>query len=187
MQTCFNCDFHTLLITWSIKGLHPEGLAKLRLVVYSGRIISVTEPNLSLLYIPHFALLNLHARSSKGDVEQLSLTSNDHASLASKLEVGSNSARVDLTDQLARGVPDMDTITAARVDTASRVSVDTIGDEAGSVGKGLAVAPGAVAAHVEGVDGGGGREVAAVETEGDAGVGDVGLLAIGGEGEAYSS
>jgi hypothetical protein len=65
--------------------------------------------------------------------------------------------------------------------------VDTVGDEGGGVGKGLAVAPGAVAAHVEGVDGGRGREVTAVETEGNAGVGDVGLLAVGGEGEAYSS
>lgn len=81
----------------------------------------------------------------------------------------------------------MDTITAARVDAASRVGVDTVGDEAGSVGKGLAVAPGAVAAHVEGVDGGGGREVAAVEAEGDTGVGDIGLLAIRGESEAWSS
>lgn len=78
----------------------------------------------------------------------------------------------------------MDTITAARVDAALRVSVDTVGDEGGSVGKGLAVAPGAVAAYVEGVDGGWGREVAAVEAEGDAGVSDVGLFAIRGEGEA---
>jgi hypothetical protein len=64
--------------------------------------------------------------------------------------------------------------------------VDAVGEEGGDVGKGLAVAPGAVVADVERVDGGGGGEVAAVEAEGDARVGDVGSLAVGGEGEAWA-
>lgn len=55
----------------------------------------------------------------------------------------------------------------------------TVGDEGSSIGKSLAVLPGAVVVHVEGVDGGRGREVATVETQSDASVGDVGLLAIG--------
>jgi hypothetical protein len=55
----------------------------------------------------------------------------------------------------------------------------TIGDERSSVGKGLAVLPGTVLVHVERVDRGGRREVAAVESQGDAGVGDVGLVTVG--------
>lgn len=62
--------------------------------------------------------------------------------------------------------------------------MDAVGDEGGDVGKGLAVAPGAVPVDVELVDRGGRGEVAAVEAEGDARVGDVGALAVGGEGEA---
>ena len=55
----------------------------------------------------------------------------------------------------------------------------TIGDEGSSVGEGLAVLPGTVLVHVERVDRGGRREVAAVESQGDAGVGDVGLVTVG--------
>lgn len=62
----------------------------------------------------------------------------------------------------------------------------TIGNEGSSVGKSLAVLPGAVLVHVERVDRGGGREVAAIESQGDAGIGDVGLLAIRRESETCS-
>lgn len=61
----------------------------------------------------------------------------------------------------------------------------TIGNEGGSVGKGLAVLEGAVLVHVERVDRCGRREVAAVKSQGNASVGDVGFLAIRGEGETY--
>ena len=61
----------------------------------------------------------------------------------------------------------------------------TIGDEGGGVGKSLAVLEGTIFVHVERVDGGGRREVAAVKSQGNASVGDVSFLAIRGEGETY--
>lgn len=63
--------------------------------------------------------------------------------------------------------------------------VRTIGNEGGSVGKGLAVLEGTVFVHVERVDRCGRREVAAVKSQSNASVGDVGFLAIRGEGETY--
>lgn len=54
----------------------------------------------------------------------------------------------------------------------------TIGDERSSVGKGLAVLEGTVFVHVEGIDRCGRREVAAEETQRNASVGDISLLAV---------
>lgn len=97
----------------------------------------------------------------------------------------------------------MNTVATAGVDAAGRVGVDTceelactskhlrigrertIGDEGSSVGKSLAILPSTILAHVERVDRGGRREVAAVESKSNASVGDVGLVAIRGEGDTY--
>lgn len=70
-------------------------------------------------------VVQLRTRSSESDVEKLSLASNNHTSLTSKLEVGSCGSGVDLADELAGGVPDVDTITATSIDATLGVSVDT--------------------------------------------------------------
>lgn len=69
--------------------------------------------------------LELHTGGSQGDVEQLGLTGDDHAALASELEVGGGGAGVDLANQLARLVEDVHAVTAASVDAASGIGVDT--------------------------------------------------------------
>lgn len=70
-------------------------------------------------------VVELGTLSSQSDIKQLGLSSDNHPSLSSKLEVGSNSSGVDLANELASGVPDVDTITAASVHTALGVSMDT--------------------------------------------------------------
>lgn len=61
----------------------------------------------------------------------------------------------------------------------------TIRDEGSSICKGLAVLEGSILVHVEGIDRGGRREVAAVESQRNASVGNVSLLAIRRESETY--
>ena len=70
-------------------------------------------------------VVQLRTRSTESNVEKLGLTSNNHAALSSKLEVSSSSSGVNLADKLARGVPDVDTVTATSIDTTLGVSVDT--------------------------------------------------------------
>lgn len=69
----------------------------------------------------HASCAHLSQRSAvggEGDVEQLGLTSDDHASLAGELKVGGDDTGVDLADELAGGVPDVDAVAAAGVDAA---------------------------------------------------------------------
>lgn len=129
-------------------------------------------------------LLDRGTRSSNSRVEQLGLTSDDNASLTSELEISSNSTSVDLADELARGVVHPDTITSASVDTALGVSVHTIRDERWDISEGLTVFPSTILGNIKGVDGRRRREVAAVEAKRDTGVGHVGLVAIGRDGDA---
>lgn len=70
-------------------------------------------------------VVELRTLSSQSDIKQLGLSSDNHPSLSGELEVGSNSSGVDLANELARGVPDMDTITAASIHTALGISMDT--------------------------------------------------------------
>jgi hypothetical protein len=84
--------------------------------------------NLNIYVSIRTGLSESDTRSGQGDVEQLGLSCDDHATLASKLEVGRSGTCVDLADELARGVPDVDTVTAARVDAALGVGVDTFSD-----------------------------------------------------------
>ena len=53
------------------------------------------------------------------------MASDNHTTLACELEVGGHSTSVDLADEGAGRVPDMDTITAASIDTALGVGVNT--------------------------------------------------------------
>lgn len=63
----------------------------------------------------------------------------------------------------------------------------TIRDERSNVSKGLAVLKSTVLVHVKRVNRGRRRQIATVETEGDAGVGDVDLLSIRTEANTCSS
>ena len=63
----------------------------------------------------------------------------------------------------------------------------TIGDERSNVSKSLAVLKSTILVHVEGVNRGGRRKVATVETEGDAGVCNIDLLSIRTEANTCSS
>ena len=60
-----------------------------------------------------------------GGVVQVGLAHDGEAAVARKLEVGSGAAGVDLADELAGGVPDLNAITAAAIDVALAVDVDT--------------------------------------------------------------
>lgn len=101
-------------------------------------------------------------------VVQVRLAHDGEAAIAGKLEVGGGAAGVDLANELARGVPDLDAVAAAGVDVALGVDVNTccmgqfwvlkvedenltIGDVDVGKGKGLAVLKGAVLLDVEAV------------------------------------
>lgn len=75
------------------------------------------------LYI--LQLLYPHAGSSESNVKQLCLPSDDHPAISSELKIGSSSAGVNLANELARGIPDMNTVATTRIDAPSRVSVNT--------------------------------------------------------------
>lgn len=128
-------------------------------------------------------LLNRSTGSSNGGVEELGLTSDDHAAVTSELEVSGGGTGVDLANELARGVVDPDSIASAGVDTALGVGVHTIGNEGRDVGKGLAVLESSVLGDVEGVDGGWRRQVAAVETKSNTSISDVSLVTVGRDGD----
>jgi hypothetical protein len=116
------------------------------------------------------ALEELTLRRDCG-VVQVRLAHDGEAAVACKLEVGGGTTRVDLANELARGVPDLDAVAAAGVDVALGVDVDTccpgqygvlggepsksltIGDVNVGKGKGLAVLKGAVLLDVEAVAG----------------------------------
>lgn len=70
-------------------------------------------------------LLDRSTRGTQGDVEQLGLPSNDHASVSSKLEVGSSGSSVNLANELGGGVVDPDTVTGTSVQAALGVGVNT--------------------------------------------------------------
>lgn len=114
-------------------------------------------------------LEKLTLRRDRG-VVQVRLAHDGEAAIAGKLEVGGGAARVDLSNQLARRVPDLDAVAAAGVDVALGVDVNTccmgqlwvlkgedenltIGDVDVGKGKGLAVLKGAVLLDVEAVAG----------------------------------
>jgi hypothetical protein len=96
------------------------------------------------------SLCNPPGRIERG-IEQLSLGADDHPAVARKLEVRAARAQVDLAEELTGGVPDLDTVAAARVDIAVGVSVNTIRGARVDIGKGLPVDPGAVLEDVEAV------------------------------------
>lgn len=96
------------------------------------------------------SLRNPPARVERG-VEQLGLGADDHPAVARKLEVGAARAQVDLADELARGVPDLDAVAAARVDVAVGVGVHAVWCARVHKGKGLAVDPRAVLEDLEAV------------------------------------
>lgn len=70
-------------------------------------------------------IVQLGPGSTQGNIEQLGLSRDDHPSLTSKLEVRSNSSGIDLADELARGVPDVDTIAATGINTALGIGMNT--------------------------------------------------------------
>lgn len=84
-------------------------------------------------------------------VEQLSLSADDHPALARKLEVRAGAPKVDLAEELARGVPHLDAVAAARVDVAVAVGVHTVRGARVDKGEGLAVVPRAVFKDFEAV------------------------------------
>jgi hypothetical protein len=129
-------------------------------------------------------LLNRRPRGSEGDVEELGLPSNNHASFTGKLEVSSNSAGVDLANELARSIPHPNTIAGASVDTALGVGMNTVRNESGNIGKSLAVFEGAVFSDIKRVNGSGRREITAIEAKRNTSVGYVSLVAIGRDGNA---
>lgn len=74
-------------------------------------------------------------------VEQLGLGTDDHPALARKLEVRTGAPQVNLAKELARGVPDLDAVAAARVDVAVAVGVHAVRGARVDKGEGLAVVP----------------------------------------------
>lgn len=137
----------------------------------------------------------------QGDVEQLSLSSNDHAAVSSKLEVGSSRSSIDLANKLGSSIVDPDAITATNVYAALGVVLDTcrillananigcvcgcrlrtIRDERWDEGESLAVVESAVLGNIKRVDGCRGGQVEAVVGIGNTGISNIGLLAIRGE------
>ena len=61
-----------------------------------------------------------------------------------RTEVCRRLAEVNLPDELSGRVPDLYTVTAARVDIAFRVAVDTIGEAGGDVREDLSVGEGPI-------------------------------------------
>lgn len=129
-------------------------------------------------------LLERSPRRGDSDVEQLGLTSDDHAALAGELEVGSHCTSIDLANELAGGIVYPDTVTSASVDAALGVSVDTVRDESRDVGEGLAVLERTILGDIERVDRSRRGQVAAVEAKRDTSVGDVSLVAVRGNRDA---
>lgn len=70
------------------------------------------------IFLRDHLLSQRRAVGGEGDVKELGLAGDDHAALAGELKVGGDGARVDLADELARGVPDVDAVAAAGVDAA---------------------------------------------------------------------
>lgn len=65
------------------------------------------------------------ARSRESSVEQFRSAHDDHAAIAGKLEVRGNDAGVDLSNELARRVPDVHSVAAAGVNVSLGVAVNT--------------------------------------------------------------
>jgi hypothetical protein len=70
-------------------------------------------------------LRNRCARGGQGGIEQLGLSSDDHASVSSKLEVRCDHSSVDFANEFSSGVVDPDAIAAANIDTALGVGFYT--------------------------------------------------------------
>lgn len=107
----------------------------------------------SLIYTQDTHLLSLRnppGRIERG-VEQLGLSADDHPALARELEVRAGAPKVDLAEELARGVPDLDAVAAARVDVAVAVGVHAVRGARVDEGEGLAVVPSAVLEDFEAV------------------------------------
>ena len=100
------------------------------------------------------SLRNPSARVERG-VVQLGLGADDHSAVASELEVRAGGAQVNLAEELARGVPDLDAVAAARVNIAVGVGVYTIWRARINKGERFAVDPGAVLEDFEAVAVGG--------------------------------
>jgi hypothetical protein len=111
------------------------------------------------------------------------LSSNNHASLTGELEVSSNSASVDLANELARSIPHPDTIASASVDTTLGVGVNTVRNEGGNIGESFAVLECAIFSDIKRVNGSGRREVTAIEAKRNTSVSYVSLVAIGRDGD----
>lgn len=115
----------------------------------AGKVPKATPINIYRRYY----LLSLRdppTRIERG-VEQLGLGADDHPAVARKLKVRAGSAQVDLAEELAGGVPDLDTVAAARVDVAVGVGVHTVRGARVDKGEGLAVVPRAVLEDVKAV------------------------------------
>lgn len=70
-------------------------------------------------------LLYGYTRRRKCDIKQLRLSSDNHSAISSELEIGSCCASVNLTNEFAGRIENMNTIATTSVDTADRVSVNT--------------------------------------------------------------
>lgn len=100
---------------------------------------------------PLSLLRQRNTRRRKCGIKQLCLPCNDHPSVARELEVRRRGARVDLADELAGRVPDVDAVVATSVDVSLCVAVDAVGEAGGGVGKDFAVFKGAVFFYFEAV------------------------------------
>lgn len=149
--------------------------------------------------------MNRSTRGSQGGVEKLSLTSDDHASLSSELEISCGGAGEDFTNKFPRGVEHPDTITRSGVDATKGIRVNTyvicersdliyaiervhtIGDESRKIGKGLAIFKSTILVDIEGVEGSWSGQVATIETKNSTSVAYICLVTIRRDGNTYSS
>lgn len=63
--------------------------------------------------------------SPEGGIVQLRLRANDHLALPGKVEVSHAGSKEDLADKLARGVEDVNSVSAAGVDVALGIAVNS--------------------------------------------------------------
>lgn len=157
----------------------------------------------SLRYYIYVRLLDCCAGGGRrqGGVEQLGLSSNDHAAVSSKLEVGSSRSSIDLANKLGSGVVDPDAVAATNVYSTLRVVLDTcrillananipcvwgcrlrtIWDEGWGEGESLAVVESTILGNIKRVDGCRGGQIEAEVGIGNTGISNIGLLAIRGK------
>jgi hypothetical protein len=81
-------------------------------------------------YIVHLLQLAFDqvSGSRQCSVEQLSLTTDDHASTTDELEVGRRPACIDLAKERARGAPNMNTISYTGIDVTLAITVNSCGN-----------------------------------------------------------